>query len=102
MADALSHMYEDEETVSASFLALSQPVMGILEDLKEENASLEELCNLHHQLDMGTAPSGVRREQGLIIFQDRYYVGKDSKLIKLLLQEFHDTPCAGHGGVRKC
>nr|GEV93839.1 hypothetical protein [Tanacetum cinerariifolium] len=43
----------------------------------------------------------VRREQGLIIFQDIYYVGNESKLKKLLLQEFHDTPYARHGRVKK-
>ncbi|GKA87149.1 retrotransposon-related protein [Tanacetum coccineum] len=35
--------YEDEETISASFMALSQPVVGFFADLKEENASLLEL-----------------------------------------------------------
>nr|GEV51372.1 hypothetical protein [Tanacetum cinerariifolium] len=43
-ADVLSRIYGDEETVSASFMALSQPVVGIIADLKEENTSLEELC----------------------------------------------------------
>ncbi|GJY56256.1 ty3-gypsy retrotransposon protein [Tanacetum coccineum] len=101
VADALSSMCEDEETVSASFMAFSQPVVGIIADLKKENASLKEMRNLLHQFDMGAASIGVRREKGLIIFQDRYYVGKETKLKKLLLEEFHDTPCAGHGGVKK-
>ncbi|GKA24652.1 ty3-gypsy retrotransposon protein [Tanacetum coccineum] len=91
----------DKETVRAAFMALSQQVVGFITDLKEENASLKELLNLHRQLDMGAASSGFRHEHGLIIFQDRYYVGKESKLKKLLLQEFHDTPSAGHGGVKK-
>ncbi|GJV87968.1 hypothetical protein Tco_1531906 [Tanacetum coccineum] len=42
-ADALSYMYEDEEMVSASFMALSQLVVRILPELKKENASFEEL-----------------------------------------------------------
>ncbi|GJZ25898.1 RNA-directed DNA polymerase, eukaryota, reverse transcriptase zinc-binding domain protein [Tanacetum coccineum] len=71
--DALSRMYEDEETVSASCMALSQPVVGILANLNEENASLEELRNLHHQLDMRAAP----------------------------IRDLHDTPCVGHEGVKK-
>nr|GEW41649.1 hypothetical protein [Tanacetum cinerariifolium] len=69
VADALSRMYEDKETVRTVFMALNQ-------------------C-------------GFRREHGLIIFQDRYCVGKQSKLKRLLLQEFHNTPSAGHGGVKK-
>ncbi|GKF51868.1 ty3-gypsy retrotransposon protein, partial [Tanacetum coccineum] len=74
-ADALSRMYEDDETVSATFMALNQPVVGILADLKEENASLEELRNLHHKWIWG--------------------------LLQLGFDEFHDTPCAGHEGVKK-
>ncbi|GKA30288.1 ty3-gypsy retrotransposon protein [Tanacetum coccineum] len=73
--DALSRMYEDDETVSATFMALSQPVVGILADLKEENASLEELRNLHHKWIWG--------------------------LLQLGFDEFHDTPCAEHEGVKK-
>ncbi|GKA96287.1 ty3-gypsy retrotransposon protein [Tanacetum coccineum] len=101
VADALSRMYEDEETVRAAFMALSQLIVGFMADLKGENETLEELLNIHQQLDMGAGPIGFRREQGLVIFQDRYYVGKESKLKRLLLQEFHDTPSAEHRGVKK-
>ncbi|GKA22012.1 ty3-gypsy retrotransposon protein [Tanacetum coccineum] len=34
-------------------------------------------------------------------FKDCYYVGKNYKLKALLLQEFHATPSAGHGGIKK-
>ncbi|GJX79855.1 ribonuclease H-like domain-containing protein [Tanacetum coccineum] len=50
----------DKETVRAAFMALSQQVVGFITNLKEENASLKELLNLHRQLDMGAASSGTQ------------------------------------------
>ena len=101
VADALSRMYEDEELVKAKFMAISQPIVGLLENLNIENETLEELKVLHQQLDNGNGPEGFRREQELLIFHNRYYVGTNSNLKALLLREFHVTPSAGHGGVKK-
>ncbi|GKE69088.1 ty3-gypsy retrotransposon protein [Tanacetum coccineum] len=78
VADALSRLYEEKESLTASFMAISQPVVGLLEELHKENKTLEELVNLHHQIEKGK-----------------------SQLKGLLLREFHDTPSAGHGGVKK-
>ncbi|GJY53692.1 retrotransposable element Tf2, partial [Tanacetum coccineum] len=44
---------EDEEPLSTSFMAMSQLLVGLLRDLKEENETLEELLELHRQLDRG-------------------------------------------------
>ncbi|GJX18778.1 ty3-gypsy retrotransposon protein [Tanacetum coccineum] len=101
VVDALSRMYENGELVKAEFMAISQPIVGLLEILKSENDTLEELHVLHQQLDTWSGPDGFRREQGLLIFRNRYYVGTESKLKALLIHEFHDTPSAGHGGVKK-
>nr|GEV69837.1 hypothetical protein [Tanacetum cinerariifolium] len=70
-------------------------------ELKEENRTLEELLNLHPQLDIGDAAAGFRREGGLVIFHDRYFIGMYSKLKSMLLREFHNTPIAGHRGVKR-
>ncbi|GJR00634.1 ty3-gypsy retrotransposon protein [Tanacetum coccineum] len=43
----------------------------------------------------------LMREGRLVIFQDRHFIDAESKLKSLLLQEFHNTPSAGHGGVKK-
>nr|GEY72706.1 Ty3/gypsy retrotransposon protein [Tanacetum cinerariifolium] len=101
VADALSRMYDDGELVKAEFMAISQPTVGLLGNLKSENETLEKLQALHQQLDTGSGPDGFQQEQGLLIFRNRYYVGTESKLKALLLREFHDTPSAGHGGVKK-
>ncbi|GKC30489.1 ty3-gypsy retrotransposon protein [Tanacetum coccineum] len=99
VADALFRMYEEVEQVTAAFISLSQPLVGLMEDLKCENESLEELQQLHQKMDRGEIPIGFRRENGLVIYRDRYYIGQ--RLKTLLLWEFHDTPSAGHGEIKK-
>ncbi|GJT26799.1 ty3-gypsy retrotransposon protein [Tanacetum coccineum] len=102
VADALSKMYEGEaDNDTATFMAMSQPLIGLLNDLKRENETLEELCHLHHLLNQGEQLDGFCHEQGLLIYQDRYFVGAESKLKDLFLAEFHNTPSAGHGGTKK-
>ncbi|GKF91168.1 ty3-gypsy retrotransposon protein, partial [Tanacetum coccineum] len=41
VADAFSRMYEEEGLVTASFMALSQPIVSLMEELKDENRTLE-------------------------------------------------------------
>ncbi|GJS53890.1 ty3-gypsy retrotransposon protein [Tanacetum coccineum] len=52
---------------------------------KEEKQTLEELLDLHRQLDLRDAADGFRREGGLVIFHDRYFIGMESKLKSMLL-----------------
>ncbi|GJY80265.1 ty3-gypsy retrotransposon protein [Tanacetum coccineum] len=99
VADALSRMYKDEESVTASFMALSQPSVLLMDTLKDTNGTLEELHNLHQQLDHGAAMARFRREGGLVLFQNRYFIGAYSNLKSLLLREFHDTPVETVKGV---
>ncbi|GJX85258.1 ty3-gypsy retrotransposon protein [Tanacetum coccineum] len=40
----------------------------------------------------GEVLSGFRRENGLLLHNNRYYLGQESKLKTLLLEEFHATP----------
>ncbi|GJY00541.1 ty3-gypsy retrotransposon protein [Tanacetum coccineum] len=101
VADALSRMYEDVHQVTAAFMSLSQPLVGLMGDVKGENESLEEKRQLHQKMDRGEIPIGFRRENGLLIYQDRYYIGLESRLKTLLLREFHDTPGVGHGEIKK-
>lgn len=36
---------------------------------------------------------------GLIYYKNRVVIPPDSNIVKLLLQEFHDSSCEGHSGV---
>ncbi|GJS47939.1 ty3-gypsy retrotransposon protein [Tanacetum coccineum] len=77
-ADALSRMFEEDEQVMVAFMALSQPVLGFLDDLRKENESLEELKSLHQQLDRGDGPLGFRRHRLLVDSMTLLYLGNES------------------------
>lgn len=62
VADALSHMFEEEESVTAAFMTLSHPVVGLIDELKQENETLAELRHIHHKLDQQELLEGFRRE----------------------------------------
>ncbi|GKE26496.1 hypothetical protein Tco_1441880, partial [Tanacetum coccineum] len=66
VTDALSCMFkeEEEESITAAFMSMSQPVVGLLGDLKSENKTLEELLNLHQKIDNGEASVGFHFEEG--------------------------------------
>ncbi|PWA58030.1 hypothetical protein CTI12_AA406450 [Artemisia annua] len=100
-ANALSRAFDEAEQVTSAFLAFSQPLICFIGDLQGENSTLTELLELHRKLDNGEVLSGFRRENGLLLYNNRYYIGQESKLNTLLLREFHDTPSAGHGGIKK-
>nr|GFA31242.1 Ty3/gypsy retrotransposon protein [Tanacetum cinerariifolium] len=55
-------------------------------------------------VEMDDADAGIvgfRRQEGMVIFPDRYYVRAECKLKPWLLREFHDKPILGHEGVKK-
>ncbi|GJY91280.1 ty3-gypsy retrotransposon protein [Tanacetum coccineum] len=90
-ADALSRVCEETDQVTAAFLSLSQPLVGFMGDLRDENETLADLLELHRKLNQGEVLSGFRRENGLLLHNNRYYLGQESKLKTLLLEEFHAT-----------
>ncbi|GJR96491.1 ty3-gypsy retrotransposon protein [Tanacetum coccineum] len=53
-------LQQDSESLTASFMHLSQPLTAFLSDLKAENSTLADLVMIHRQLDTGTA-AGMRK-----------------------------------------
>ncbi|GKD35378.1 retrotransposon-related protein [Tanacetum coccineum] len=51
VADALSSVFEEDEDATTAFMALSRLIVGLLEDLRWENVTLDELCQIHLRLD---------------------------------------------------
>nr|GEW20882.1 Ty3/gypsy retrotransposon protein [Tanacetum cinerariifolium] len=101
VADALSCMYEEDEGIIASFMAMIRPLVGLINDLKQENETVEELRQLHGKLDREERLEGFRREQGLMLYRDRYYIRTESKLKDLLLSEFHNMTSTGNRGTKR-
>ncbi|GJW91986.1 ty3-gypsy retrotransposon protein [Tanacetum coccineum] len=101
VADALSRVYDEADDVIAAFMALSQPLVSLVDDLRKENETLDEFKVIHQKRERKEVLDGFRREQGMILFHDRYFIGAESKLKELLLSEFHNMSMAGHSGVKK-
>nr|GEY40392.1 Ty3/gypsy retrotransposon protein [Tanacetum cinerariifolium] len=100
VADALSRVYDEANDVIAAFMALSQPLVSLVDDLRKENVTFDELKVIHQKLECKEVLYGFRREQGVILFHDRYSIYVESMLKKLLLFEFHNTSMAGHSGIK--
>ncbi|GKC96466.1 ty3-gypsy retrotransposon protein [Tanacetum coccineum] len=96
VADALSRVYDEADDVIVAFMALSQPLVSLVDDLRKENETLDELKVIRQKLKRKEVLDGFRREQGMILFHDRYFIGAESKLKELLLSEFHNTSMARH------
>ncbi|GKD31962.1 ty3-gypsy retrotransposon protein [Tanacetum coccineum] len=80
VADALSRVFEEDDEVTSAFMSLSRPVVGFLVELKHENATLDELFQIHRRMDQGETLDGFHREHGLLLFRQRYFLGVESKL----------------------
>nr|GEZ03740.1 putative mitochondrial protein [Tanacetum cinerariifolium] len=64
VADALSRVFEEDDEVTSAFMSFSRPVVGLLADLKHENETLDELCQIHWKIDQGETLDGFHREHG--------------------------------------
>ncbi|GKC61035.1 putative ribonuclease H-like domain-containing protein [Tanacetum coccineum] len=101
VAHALSRVYDKADDVITVFMALSQPLVSLVNDLRKQNETLDELKVIHLKLERKEVLDGFWREHGMILFRDSYFIGAESKLKELLLSEFHNTSMAGHNGVKK-
>lgn len=68
------------------------------EVLRKETVSLPELKALVEKIQSGNAPEHFSFADGLIYFNRRVLVSASSTMKKLLLEEHHSTPLAGHPG----
>lgn len=55
----------------------------------------------HVQLKKGELGNEYNSRDGLLFFQGRMVVPNSQQLKNAILQMYHDTPVAGHGGFRK-
>lgn len=99
VADALSRMPPDSE--EAVFHSLSSPTSPITSQLQQFFSQHPEGQKLISKL--GADPVMQQKfslKSGLLYFQDRLFIPKDSQLIPPILQEFHASPMGGHSGIK--
>ena len=104
--DALSRIHEEnvmEEPKPTAFCLslVSQPSSEILAALHKENDSLPDMKQLQQRYAASSLTSDFSVQRGLLLFRHRYYLSPHSSLETMLLKEFHETPMAGHVGIKK-
>lgn len=105
-ANALSRVFEDEAVMCAltndlSPVIISHTMCNFLRQLKEENASLQDLQRLHNQLALGRLSSDYVLKDGILFFKHMYYLSAQSALISSLLHEFNSSPMASYPRIKR-
>ncbi|PNY06477.1 hypothetical protein L195_g002943, partial [Trifolium pratense] len=96
VADALSRVDH-----LAMFQSISQCQPLFFEQLQRFYATHPVGVTLFHKFQHLSPPSTVFSiKQGILYYRDRIFVPMETGLRPSILQEFHDSPLAGHSGVR--
>ena len=115
VADALSRMEDttwkneaEKETASlkannqGSLLAISFPSPTWLEELKKSYEEDGKAKNLMLRLqDKGGQDGHFSLRNGLLLYKDRFSLGKQSTMKTKVLALVHDSPLGGHSGYLK-
>lgn len=102
VADALSRREEDETLHSGlMMLSISFPINSFMEELRLENQVRDDLQQLHKASLKGELSSDYCVCEGLLFYKDRLYLSPQSPLREHILQEYHSSPTAGHGGIKR-
>ncbi|GKC45980.1 transposon ty3-I gag-pol polyprotein, partial [Tanacetum coccineum] len=70
VAHALSRVHDEADDVITVFMALSQPLVSLVDDLRKQNETLDELKVIHLKLERKEVLDGFWREHGMILFRD--------------------------------
>ena len=97
VVDALSHLLETIEFAALTQTTVSQ--FGLVDSELERD---EKFAAVKGDILSGhRAPTGYTVLNNILLFQGKIVLTKDSSLIPMLLQEFHDSGVGGHLGVFK-
>ena len=84
------------DALSRSFMAISEPQFGILNDLQQQ------LVNFDPKSELSITPDNMHHLQhkhGLWFWKDKILVPSTSDIKQRILIEFHDSSVGGHAGV---
>ncbi|XP_061345700.1 uncharacterized protein LOC133291454 [Gastrolobium bilobum] len=99
VADSLSRQHDD--MVQGTVLALvSEPKFDLINQIKSENLSDQDLLTIHQSLVNGTNKDPfITCKDDILFHKDRFMLGTQSQLKAILITEAHCTPLGGHAGV---
>ncbi|GAU37757.1 hypothetical protein TSUD_102730 [Trifolium subterraneum] len=97
-ADALSRVFEGVELTALHSVTHWEQV----EEIKEENGKDEKLQKIITELQQNPMSCpGYTYKHGVLLYENMMVISKTSKLIPILLNEFHATVQGGHSGFYK-
>ena len=94
-ADSLSRLPAD------LYYIYTQLESVLLSELRDANTSDPELLRLYELQWQDQLPPGFSLQNGLILYEFRFYIPQDSPLVAKVIHEFHATPQGGHMGTLK-
>ncbi|XP_047943115.1 uncharacterized protein LOC125189939 [Salvia hispanica] len=97
-APVLTEELAEQVTDVALFTTVAHPIPKLLEVLRQETATLPDLQVLVGKIKAGDSLARLSFADGLIYFNRRILVSPTSSMRRLLLEEHHSTPLAGHPG----
>ncbi|MCH79728.1 Ty3/gypsy retrotransposon protein, partial [Trifolium medium] len=97
-ADALSRIHEAAELTALQSITHWAQLEQIKEEVSEDEKLQKIIADL--QKDPLSCPGYVYK-QGVLFYEDRMVISRTSKLIPILLDEFHATSQGGHSGFYK-
>lgn len=100
-APALEVEHEGSDAELSARVSDIRPIFGILDTLRREGDFLLDLVMLGRQFKACTLGPNYLMHNGLLFFQNRYYISPNSSLVPQLLYEAHSSPVAGHSGVKR-
>lgn len=100
VADALSRKFSEDIEGQALF-AISSPVPSLITQLKDFYATSKEGKELVHKTQTDDHMKTLYRfSHGLLYFKEKLFVPNIADLRRILLQEYHITPSAGHSSLK--
>lgn len=97
VADALSRV-----DITAGYFSLSMSHFIFLDELRQCLTDCQDFIDLlSNVLQLSTAHSDYKIHQDLIYFKGKIWLPSNCSFKQRLLQEFHNTPIAGHQGRLK-
>lgn len=74
---------------------------SIMSAIRRTNEDLEEMRNLHLQYKQNNLSTEYIVREGILMFQNRIIIPNVQQLKEAILNTYHDSLVAGHGGTQK-
>ncbi|XP_061344472.1 uncharacterized protein LOC133290409 [Gastrolobium bilobum] len=106
VADSLSRCCDDEhcedEQAGINLALISEVTFSVVDQIRGENKTDADLINIRLKLQQNELPDPeIFDRDGILYHKNRYYLGTNSALKDMLMEEAHSTLIGGHAGIAR-